>query len=72
MMNEQHGADVMAMALDTFTLADRGKTISAATMTKISLYDIYISFAVCSGNQCDLRSRTIPFKPPLESEQDVE
>lgn len=72
MMNEQHAADIMAMALDTLTLADRGRTISTATMTKISLYDIYISFAVCKGDECQMRNTTIPFRPPLQSEKEVE
>lgn len=72
MMNEQHAADIMAMALDCLTLTDRGKTIQAATMTKITLYDIYISYSVCKGDVCEMRSTTVPFVPPLQSEQDVE
>lgn len=72
MMNEQHGATVMGMALDQLTLADRGKTIQAATMTKITLYDVYISYAICKGDACEMRNATIPFRPPLQSEKDVE
>ena len=72
MMNEQHAADIIAMALDRLTLADRGRTVSTATMTKITLYDMYISFAVCKGDQCEMRNTTIPFVPPLKSVKDVE
>lgn len=73
MMNEQHAADVMAMALDSLSsLADRRTTISTATMTKITLFDIYISFAVCRGDVCEMRNTTVPFVPPLTSVKDVE
>lgn len=72
MMNEQHGADIMAMALDQLTWADRGRTVSTATMTKITLYDIYVSYAVCKGTECQMRNATIPFVPPLTSDKDVE
>ena len=72
LMNQQHGATVMGMALNTMTFLDRKKTISAATMTKITLYDCYISFAQCLGSTCEMRNTTIPFNPPLQSEKDIE
>lgn len=62
-MNEDHAASVHGMVLNTVSAGN----ISECKMKSISLEGVKLSYVVCSGDMCDMKTTYMVFDPPLKS-----
>lgn len=72
-VNEDHAPTVYATVLYSrrSNEAARGSKVQNARMTYLTLQEYSISYVVCDGDACTMKSVTIPFDPPLKSAGEV-
>jgi hypothetical protein len=63
-MNDDHGLSVYGMVI---SLHNSKGEIKNAKMTKISLAECSLSYVVCRGDLCEMKTASYPFQPPLVS-----
>ena len=69
-MNEDHAATVHAMVLNSCVPPKElrnGVKVQNARMKSITLQRYTLSFVVCNGDLCDMRTSQVNFNPPLSS-----
>jgi len=63
-MNDDHGVTIHGMV----AALDKSKgMIKNAKMTKISLTECTLSYSICKGDVCEMKTAFYPFEPPLKS-----
>lgn len=63
-MNDDHGLSVYGMAI---SLHNSKGEIKNVKMTNISLAECSLSYIVCRGDLCEMKTASYPFQPPLTS-----
>jgi len=71
-MNCDHALSVYAMAISTLSSFEQNKLIvKMAKLTSVSLNDYKLTFVTCNNDGqeglCEMRCRTVPFQPPIDS-----
>lgn len=71
-MNDDHAATIHAMVLSK--LSNRESVhfqVQHAKMTLITLQEYSISYVMCDGDACAMKSTSVPFNPPLKSSSEA-
>lgn len=69
-MNIDHAVTVHAMAIESLPWKERGIHIDNAQMKSVSLGGYNLTFVLCNGDQCEMRSPAVSFSPPLLTSAD--
>jgi len=68
-MNDDHAATIHAMALSK--LSNRHCKVQHAKLTFVTLQEYSISYVMCDGDACAMKSISVPFDPPLNSSSEA-
>ena len=70
-MNEDHAATVHAMCASTLSGRDSRLKLTNARMKSVSLGGYELSFVLCDGDMCAMRTASVPFAPKLASGREI-
>jgi DNA-binding Xre family transcriptional regulator len=71
-MNEDHAATVIGMAQSTLNWKEgKIRKVTFAKLTKVTLLECSLSFALCHKDVCEVHARSVPFIPPLQSAHEL-
>lgn len=71
-MNDDHAATIHAMALSNLSNREAASCkVQNAKMTSVTCKDYTITYVLCSGDNCAMKSISVPFNPPLKSSSEI-
>jgi len=71
-MNDDHQISIYAMAKAALISSpENKKKLTNPRMKSICLSGYDLSFVLCSGEVCEMKTITIPFSPPLRSPKEA-
>ena len=70
-MNDDHKISIYAMTKAALKSPDNKKKLTNLKMKSISLSGYDLSFVICSGEVCEMKTITVPFDPPLGSAKEA-
>ena len=68
-MNDDHAATAHATVLSR--LPSYGGKVQNAKMTFVTMQEYSISYVLCDGDACAMKTLTVPFDPPLKNSGEV-
>lgn len=70
-MNDDHAATLHATVLARLPQTSARGTVQNAKMTFVTMQEYSISYVVCDGSACAMKTVSVPFEPPLKSSGEV-
>jgi len=70
-MNWDHAPTVHALCTSTLSGRDARLKVTNAKMKSVSLEAYILSFVLCDGHSCMMKTASVPFAPKLESGKEL-